>query len=352
VDADQTGRGGAVASEISAEDLTRYAASAQAQGGEIGEVFEYTLKTPVSIARQRSAMLPILSSAIEGRRVSIYNRADGAEHPMRGVELKNTTGLQLMPGPLSVFDGAAYAGDAQIGHITTGDKRLLAYAVDLDVQAVTKADGQNTVRSIKIVSGLIQQTSKQVQKLGYAFSNKDAKRARTVLIEQPKAEGWDLVEPKKASEETKDLYRFEVAIDPGKAGTLDVVQERTDVQSFAVTSYDLPTLLRYAKDGKVSKAVVDAIRKAADMQAAINQTQERLNQLDQERQAIDQDQNRIRQNMATLARDTDLYRRYTGKLNEQESRLETIRDEREKQQKSLTEQQRALEEYVRGLNVD
>ena len=74
-------------------------------------------------------MLPILSSGIEGRRVSIYNRADGSEHPMRGVEIKNTSGLQLMPGPISVFDSAAYAGDAQIGHVTLNDKRRLAYAV-------------------------------------------------------------------------------------------------------------------------------------------------------------------------------------------------------------------------------
>ncbi len=49
--------------------MTRYAATSQAQAGEIGEVFEYQLKTPVSIQRQHSAMLPILSSAIDGRRV-------------------------------------------------------------------------------------------------------------------------------------------------------------------------------------------------------------------------------------------------------------------------------------------
>ena len=71
----------------------------------------------------KAVRLPILASAINGRRVSIFNRADGAEHPMRGVELTNSTGLQLIPGPISVFDGAAYAGDAQIGHITTGQVR-------------------------------------------------------------------------------------------------------------------------------------------------------------------------------------------------------------------------------------
>jgi hypothetical protein len=332
--------------------LTRYAAQSQAQAGEVGEVFEYALKAPVSIARQRSAMLPILASNIDGRRVSIFSRADSAEHPMRGVELKNSTGLQLMPGPISVYDGAAYAGDAQVGHITTGDTRLLAYAVDLDVQAITREDSRSEVRSLRIAAGLIQQLSKQQSRVSYAFSNKDAKRPRTLIVEHPKLAGWDLVEPKKPSEETAALYRFELTLDPSGKGTFDVVQEHTDVQGIGITSYDLSVLLAYARDGKVSPAVVDAVKKAADMQAAINQTQNRMGVLDQERALIEQDQGRIRQNMGTVSRDTDLYRRYMTKLNEQESRLEAIRDEREKLQATLTRQEGQLRDYLRDLNVE
>lgn len=339
--------------EMSGDALQAYAAASQAQGGEIGEVFQYQLKEPVSIARQRSAMLPILASPLEGRRVSIYNRADGSEHPMRGVELKNTSGMQLMPGPISVFDGAAYAGDAQIGHVTLGDKRLLAYSVDLDVQALVRDENRSDVRRLRIVSGLIEQTSKQEYRVSYAFKNKDEKRPRTILVEQAKmGGGWVLASPQKAMEETQELYRFELPVAPGASERLDVVQERTDRQMIQVASFDFPTLLAYSRDGKVSKAVVDAVRKAADMQAAINETQRRIQLLDQERTSIDQDQGRLRQNMANIARDTELYRRYMTKLNEQETRLENIREEREKEQASLTEQRRALEDYVRGLNVE
>ncbi len=338
---------------ISADDMTRYAAAAQAQAGEIGEVFEYQVKTPVSIQRQHSAMLPILSSAIDGRRVSIFNRADGIEHPMRGAEITNSTGLQLMPGPISVFDGAAYAGDAQVGHITTGDKRLLAYAVDLDVQALVKEDQVSTVNKIKIVHGLIEQTSKQVYKIAYAFSNKDAKRPRQILVEQAKMGGWDLVEPKKAAEETQGLYRFEVALAASESGKIEVVQERTDLQRFEVTSYDLGTLIGYMKNGKVSQAVVDAVKKAADMQAAIGATQQRMTLLDQERQSIEQDQTRIRQNMQSgLSKDTDIYRRYLTKFNDQETRLEAIKEQKDKEQATLTKQQQELAAYVSGLNVE
>ncbi len=334
------------------DDMSRYAAAAQAQAGEIGEVFQYQMKTPVSIARQRSAMLPILSSAIEGRRVSIFSRADGSEHPMRGVEIKNNSGLQLMPGPISVFDGAAYAGDAQIGHVSIGDKRLLAYAVDLEVQTITKEDSTSVVRKVRIVNGLIEQTVKQQAKVSYAFGNKDEKRPRVLIVEQPKVKGWDLTEPKKATEETETLYRFEISLAAKESGKIDIVQEHTDLQSFGVTSYDLGTLVGYLKGGAVSQKVVDAVKKAADMQAAINGTQNRINQLDQEKAGIDADQNRLRQNMNSVARDTDLYRRYTGKLNEQETRLETMRDLREKEVATLNRQNAELQAYVAGLNVE
>lgn len=334
------------------ESLADYGTPSMAGGAEVGEVFQYQLKTPVSVARQRSAMLPILSSAIEGRRVSIFNRADGSEHPMRGVEVKNTSGMQLIPGPISVFDGAAYAGDAQIGHITLNDKRLLAYSVDLDVRGIVKQDDSSTIRKIKIVNGSIEQTVKQQNKVSYAFANKDEKRNRTVIVEQPKFPGWDLVEPKKATEETESLYRFEIELAAKESGKIEVVQERTERQYFGVTQYDIPTLVSYVKDGKVSQKVIDAVQKAAAMQAAINDTQNRINQLDQERQAIDQDQNRIRQNMGSVSRDTELYKRYATKLNDQETRLEAMREQRAKEQDTLNKQQAELNAYVAGLNVE
>jgi hypothetical protein len=343
---------GLAARSPSLADMSDYSPSAAAQGGEVGEVFQYQMKTPVSLERQRSAMLPILSSAIDGRRVSIFNAADGSEHPMRGVEIKNSTGLQLMPGPISVFDGAAYAGDAQIGHVTLGDKRLLAYSVDLDVKALPKEDSTSTVRKVRIVNGSIEQTIKQQHKVSYAFMNKDEKRNRTIIVEQRKMEGWDLVTPKKAMEETEGLYRFEVELDAKESGKIDVVQERTDQQYFAVTGYDVGTLIAFSKDGKASAKVVEAVQKAAAMQAALNDTKRRIDQLDSERSGIDQDQNRIRQNMGTVARDTELYKRYATKLNEQETRLEEIREQRAKEVATLNRQQAELNAYVAGLNVE
>ena len=336
---------------MSSEELWKQSAIAQAQSSSVGEAFQYTMKNPISIGRQQSAMLPILTSAIDGRRVSIFNRADGIDHPMRGVELTNSTGLQLIPGPVAVFDAFTYAGDAQIGYMTLNDKRLLAYAVDLSVSAAVQDDSTNTMRSIRIVDGFIEETRKQVQRTSFAFNNKDAARGRTMLVETAKIQGWELAEPKKAAEETQSLYRFELTLKPSEKATFVVAQENTFLSRISVAQYDMPTLLAYASDKKASQAVIDAAKKSAAMLATMNATAARIALLGQERQSIDADQNRIRQNMASIDHDTEVYRRYLTKFNEQESRLEAILGQTTNEQTTLQSQQDALNDYVRSLNV-
>jgi len=345
--------GGAISADEAASGVSMSPPNAAASAVEIGEVFQYQLKEPVSLARQRSAMLPILSSAIEGRRVSIFNRADASEYAMRGVQFKNTSGLQLMPGPISVFDGAAYAGDAQVGHVSAGDSRLISYAVDLDVRGLVKDESHSNVRRIRIIDGLIETSFEEKAGVTYAFSNKDAKRPRTILVEHAKMpEDWKLASEQKPKEETQTLYRFEVPVEAGKKGTLALAFERVSAQRVEFVNYTLEALMGYAKDGKVSQGVIDAFKKAASLRGAAEDTQKRIALLDAERTSIDQDQGRIRQNMNSVGRDTDLYRRYTSKLNEQETRLEQMRSDREKEQATLTRQQSELTEYLRNLRVD
>lgn len=339
---------------MDADTMSGYAATAAARAVEAGEVFQFELDHPVTVERQRSAMLPIINTGIDGRRVSIFNPSDGSEHPMRGLEITNSTGLQLLPGPISVFDDGVYAGDAQIGHVPKGDKRLLAYAVDLDI-AHTRDDKQSSeVRRVRIVKGLLEFQNKSVSETTFKFTNKDQARARTIVIEYPKAQGWELAPGLKPAEVTQDLYRFEVRAEPGKAAEAKIAQERVEHQSYQLTQFDWNMLLSYSKSGKVSDNVVKAFQEAAKRQAAISAAQRAINDLDRERAEIDADQARIRQNMnnATIDRQSDLYARYIKKLGEQETRLEAIKDATGKARADLARAEAALAEYLADLNIE
>jgi hypothetical protein len=329
-----------------------YAATSQAAAGEVGEQFMYTLDAPVTIERQRSAMLPILAAGITGRRVSIYNANDLAKHPMRGVQLKNDSGLHLMPGPIAVYDGNSYAGDAQIPHTSRSQDRLLAYALDIDVSASRDVKESGAVVKLRVVDGLLEQKVKQERTTTYEFNNYDSARGRMVLVEHPKSPEWELIEPKKPSEGTDNLYRFEAPIEASKDTKLTVKEERVSFSSIAVTGIDMPTLLAYAKDGKASPAVVDAVKKAAELQSKINTLQSELSRLKEERDEIARDQSRIRDNMSRIDHNSELYGRYMKKLNEQETRLEQLVGQTDDTEKKLDAATRELNDYLRGLDVE
>lgn len=338
-----------------ASNMATSAGLAQAQGVEAGEVFQYQVDHPVTVERQRSAMIPILSEQVDGRRVSIFNRADGSQYPMRGVEVTNSSKLQLMPGPISVYDGGTYAGDAQIGHVPPGDKRLLAYAVDLDVNAVAQDTGTNTVQKVRIVKGIIEQTFKQVQTTSYAFKNKDNARERLVIVEHPRVQGWNIVKDAnapKASEQTEQFYRFELPIAAGKEGVISISTEQVGLHTAGVLDYDFNWLLEQHNGGKMSKEAIDAVREAGRRRGLVVDADRRIAALDQEKNEIDQDQNRLRQNMTSIDRASELYSRYMKKLSDQETRLDTLRDDIAKERENRQRLQTELDAFVNSLNVE
>jgi hypothetical protein len=76
-----------------------------------------------------TALLPIVGKGVEASRVSIYNEDTQAKFPLLGLRLKNTSGLHLMQGAVTVFEGSSYAGDERIMDLQPNEERLLSYAV-------------------------------------------------------------------------------------------------------------------------------------------------------------------------------------------------------------------------------
>ncbi len=335
--------------------MERLGTSAAASGGSIGEVFQFRLDDPVTVERQQSAMIPIVSIEAPARRVSIYSPGDG-EHPMRGVELMNDSDLQLLPGPIAVFDSAgdvsAYAGDAQIGHVSPADERLLAYALDLDVVASVEEDGDQNVVGVRIVDGLIEQTEKTVRRVGYSFENKDQDSGRTIIVEHPRMSGWELVSRTEPAERTGSALRFEVELDAAEAGDLQVDAERIVRRRYGIADYDLTLALSYHADGRLSAEVLAVLREVASRQAAIADLERRVAVAEAEGSEISRDQSRIRSNMSSISASSDLYDRYMSKLASQETRLEELVAERGLLTREAEQKRQALRDRLRGLDVD
>lgn len=323
-----------------------------ASGTEVGEQFFYRVDAPVTIARRTSAMLPILSTDLSGERVSIYTYGQG-RNPMRGLRFENDSGMPLLPGPISVYDAGAYAGDAQIAHTPGGAERLLAYALDSEMEIDTEHVNSNEVLSFGLsANGMIERQMKQVSTMTYSINNIDRKRSRTVLIEHPRlGGGWEYVGDLEPVERTDRYDRFEVTVEPGKESKLVLRAEYIDRTMYAVTGANLEDLLVYAARGKASDEVIAAVRKAGGFQQEINRLEQEINALRREVQTIETDQGRIRENMRSIDRNSDLYRRYMTRLNEQEDQLEMLRDKIASTEQSLLEARKVLNHYLQSLVV-
>jgi hypothetical protein len=83
-----------------------------AKGEKLGDLFEYTVLQPVSVARNRSALIPIVQTKMDGERISVYNESVREDRPMSGLLLKNTTDLTFENGAMTVFERNAYAGES------------------------------------------------------------------------------------------------------------------------------------------------------------------------------------------------------------------------------------------------
>jgi hypothetical protein len=210
---------------------------------EIGAYSQYNIEQKVNLPRQKSSLLPIVQHEVEGARVSIYNEGVHPKFPLAGLRFTNTTGQNLMQGPVSVFDGGSYAGDARLSDLQPDEERLLSYAIDLGVEvkptSTQRPGPKMTVRAGK--DGVVVRFTDR-QTTTYTIRNR-SRQDKTVILEHPITGGWKLAEDgKKPYENSRDLYRFEVRAPAGKEPVkFDVTEEQDRAEPFALTAKTVET---------------------------------------------------------------------------------------------------------------
>src|SRR5205807_7976608 len=142
--------------------------AALASAQEVGDRFKYVVGERISLARQKSALLPIVNQEVEAAKVSVFNTAIHPRFPVLSVRFKNTAAHPLTQGPVTVYEEGNYAGDARILDVQANEERLLGYALDLgmEVKAEAKSFPQK-LTALKIQKGVLQATNKLRQTRTY-----------------------------------------------------------------------------------------------------------------------------------------------------------------------------------------
>jgi len=320
-----------------------------ASAGKLGELFQYTVGN-VTLARQKSAMLPIITDSIELERLSIYDANVLATNPLNGARLRNTTGKHLLQGPVTVLDGGSYAGDARIDDVPPGQERFLSYGVDLDVIVNTGDVMTSTVTAASINRGALVLSRKLVSARSYTAENKSAME-KTLVIVHPLTSGSKLIDTPKPFETTSEAYRFREMLPAGKVVTLAVKEEAVQEERIAMLGADVTLLEVTVRGAAIAPSVRDAVAKAVQLKREGAELERQVALRAVEIAEITAEQTRIRENMKTVAPASAYYERLMAKLNEQESSIERLQKERSDLTAKRDGLRRELSEFLDGLNV-
>ena len=309
--------------------------AATATGGDLGELFEYRFGSAVTVRKNESAMLPFLQQDIAARKLVVFResgresgRDGGGQNPLHSMEITNSTGKTLDGGPITVYEGGGYAGEALVETLKEGDKRLISYGVDLGTRITTAFDSKaEVVREVHVRRGMMATKTAVAETRTFTIRNVDAE-PKTIVIEHPQRGGYTLVGMKE-TEKTADAYRFEVSVAADASEKFPVNEERVFDRTLAVSSLTPDVLVSYVSNKNLPATAIAQLQQMLDLKRQIATADGELRRLQEQTNTIVQDQGRLRENINSLNRVAGQelqVQNYSKQLAAQEVQIAALRD--------------------------
>ena len=297
--------------------------------------------------------MPIINKDVEGTRVSIYNERTQAKFPLLGLKFKNTSGVHLSQGPITVFEGSNYAGDSRILDVEPNEERLLSYAVDLgmEVNPVLASDN-GRLTTVRVVKGILYSTTKLRETKTYTIVNRnDAERL--VLVEHPVRNDFHLTDDvSKPAETASDVYRFEVKVPAGKTATQVVTEERVIGSQVQLTNSNDDQMRIFINSTASSPKVKEGLKQGIALRWALNKTQREIADQQLQLKTITEDQVRLRANLKEMPPTAAAYKRYLDKFDQQETQIEKYQADIKKMQEAEHQQQKEFEDFLNNFSAE
>jgi hypothetical protein len=330
--------------------------TAAATGAQVGDLFQYHIDQPVTVRHDRSGLIPILQTRMDGERVSIYNEEARKDRPMGGLRLKNTSALTLEGGPITVIEGDAYAGEALMERLKPGEERFISYAVDLGtlVDSTSKQERER-VFLVRAVKGSFQAHYYKTEKKNYILTNQ-TDQARVVFIEHPFRKDWKLSDDTvKPFESTASVYRFRIELGPHATVEFPVREQLPLMDTYAISNLTRNDMELFISQHYLDESSRLALEGILAIREKIGAQDARLAAADREIAEISADQSRLRENIKALkdtAEARQLIARYVAKAGDQESRIEQLTADRKTVVEERARLQEELDKAIKSLSLD
>jgi len=316
-----------------------------ASGRAAGDQFEFTLKNPVTLERRQSAMLPLVEGSVKAEKTLVFSgsRASSgvSSHPWISAELANTSGMKLPAGPITVYDGGTYAGDALIEFFPENEKRLISYGEDLSVLGNVSPVSSRYITGVSISGGVMTISRRQSYDKIYTIRNSSGEEKK-IIIEHPITGGAELADPKTAEDKTGTLYRFNRSL--AAQGTLSfTVKEETPLSERITLAQLRPeTFLSYSTNQEIPANVRAVLTNAIELKKKADDAGEAQKDLESRRTQLISEQDRVRRNLEAAGNQSPQGQEYLRRLSALDSDIDTLNS---RINTALQETQRAKKVY-------
>lgn len=326
--------------------------SQSASGEERGALFQYRVTSPVSVGRGQSAMAPIVSQRVDGRKELLYNGQKFPAHPVASLRLRNTTGLTLERGPVTVLEQGDYAGEAVLPFTRSGAELIVPFAVELGVRVKEESAGERRTSAISVHRGYLQFQEWEIMRRTYLLRSTLAEPV-DVLVEQQLLDGYELFETPAPAEQSQGAARWAVTCPPEREVSLVVQQRILRTRQEYVRNFDYRHLAELLKQGFLEQHVHARLMAVLTFSEAIGRQQRRLQEIEQERKRIYERQRQTQGNLTPLGasdQEQALRARYVTLLGDLEDQLNALQTEEGRVRFQISELEGKLNEAVQNAN--
>lgn len=276
-----------------------------AGGQNVGALFRYDLKHPVTVPDRSSTLVSIINERVKGKEVVYFRpelmRGASQVNPYRAVMFENNTGFSLEKGPVAIFAGGTFVGEGFLERMEQSSTTFLTYSIDGKVaMSPTTRNSQEGMRLLKIIDGMIVSEVLEVTSSIYKIDNRHAEEV-VAYVKTPKRYGWKLRSKPDGTVELPDSFVVPVDVAKGDTVNLKIDWVKPVVRRVAIdTSLSTNVLKLYLKSGKATPSVQKSLDKIIKLKARIGDIDEDHARFQKQHYEATRDQNRVRDNLNLL----------------------------------------------------
>jgi outer membrane murein-binding lipoprotein Lpp len=299
-------------------------------------------------------MLPLVETFLQAEKTLVFQGARASAgvsmNPSISAELVNTSGMKLPAGPITVYDGGTYAGDALIEFFPENEKRLISYGDDLTVTGSISLSNSRNVTSVTILRGIMTINRKVLNERTYNFRNASGEEKK-LIIEHPITYGASLTQPQSYDESTSSLYRFNRILPANRDFSFTVIEETPVYDRIILSQLRTDAFLSYTTNQEIPQNVRAALIRAVELRAKMDEASQYKQSLEDQYSRLFTEQDRIRRNLEAAGSQTPQGQDYLRRMAAIDTEIDALNASIREADQRLNTARKDYEDYLSELTI-